>query len=65
LNCRRHRRFARFDTLQARRIIAQLNSREIFPYVAVNKNAFPNSASLWRRLHQIILPARTSTGFFA
>jgi hypothetical protein len=36
-------RFARCGTPHARRIAVQSNSRKILQYVAVNKDAFPNS----------------------
>jgi len=39
-------------------------STQILPYVAVNKDAFPNSPAERRWLHQIIPPAKTSTGFY-
>jgi hypothetical protein len=43
LNCRRHRRCARRDTPHAYPIEAQFNSTQILPYVAVNKDALPNT----------------------
>ena len=61
LHCR-HRR-ARSGTRHAHRIAVPLNSTQISPYVAVNKDAFPNSPAYCRRPHQIIPPAKTSTGF--
>jgi len=56
-------RFTRFGTRYARWIVAQFNCKQILPYVAVNKDAFPSSPSVRRWLHQIIYPAKTSTGF--
>jgi hypothetical protein len=44
-------------------IAAQSHSIPILPYVAVDKDALPHSPSVWRGLHQIIPPAKTSTGF--
>jgi hypothetical protein len=43
LICRRHRRFAESGTRHAHLIAVQSNSTQILPYVAVNKDAFPNS----------------------
>jgi hypothetical protein len=40
---RRHSRFTRSGAPYAHRIAAQFNSTKIFPYVAVNKDALPNS----------------------
>src|ERR1700720_4454255 len=42
LDCR-HGRFARSGTHHAHRVAVQFNSRQILPYVAVSKDAFPNS----------------------
>jgi len=42
LDYRRHRRYTR-GTPHAHRFAVQLNSRQILPYVAVNKDALPNS----------------------
>jgi hypothetical protein len=39
----RHSRFAQSVTRHAHRIAAQFNSAQIMPYVAVNKDALPNS----------------------
>jgi hypothetical protein len=50
LDFRRHRRVAWFGRPQARRITAQFSFTEILPYVAISKDAFPNSASFCRRL---------------
>jgi hypothetical protein len=36
-------RFTRFGTRYAGWIVAQLNCKQILPYVAVNKDAFPSS----------------------
>jgi hypothetical protein len=36
-------RFTRFGTRYARWIVAQFNSKQILPYVAVSKDAFPSS----------------------
>jgi hypothetical protein len=61
---RRYRRAARFGRPQARRITAQFSSTEILPYVAISKDAFPNSASLpqqrkpWPSAASIILLAK-------
>jgi hypothetical protein len=33
------------------------------PYAAVNKDAFPTQSGVHRRPHQVIPPAKTSTGF--
>jgi hypothetical protein len=43
LGCRRHRCFARSGTPHAHRVAVQFNSTQILPYVAVNKDALPNS----------------------
>src|SRR4051794_18403943 len=42
LDCR-HTRFVRSGTCHAHRIAVQFNSTQILPYVAVNKDALPNS----------------------
>src|ERR1700712_6106601 len=43
-------------------VAAPSHSTPILPYIAVDKDAFPQP-SVRRRPHQIILPANTSTGF--
>jgi hypothetical protein len=41
----------------------RFNSTQILPYVAVNKDAFPNSLARAAGRIKIIPPAKTSTGF--
>jgi hypothetical protein len=43
-------------------IAVQFDFTLILPYVTINKNAFPHNPAARCRLHQIILPAKTSTG---
>jgi hypothetical protein len=43
-------------------IAVQFDFTPILPYVTINKNAFPHNPAARCRLHQIILPAKTSTG---
>lgn len=63
LDYRRYRRYPRRGTPHAHRFAVQLNSRQSLPYAAVNKDALPSSPAECRRLHQVIPPAKTSTGF--
>jgi hypothetical protein len=43
LDCRSHSRLVQCGTPQAHRIAVPFDSTQILPYVAVNKDAFPNS----------------------
>jgi hypothetical protein len=44
-------------------IAVQFDSTQILPYAAVNKRRVPQRSSGRRWLHQIIPPAKKSTGF--
>jgi hypothetical protein len=46
LDCRRHHRFARTGTAHAHRIAVKFDSTQISSYVAVNKDALPNSPAV-------------------
>jgi hypothetical protein len=62
LDCRRHRRLADRARLTRDLIAVQFDSKQIFPYVAVSKDAFP---TLQRTplAASVIPPAKTGTGF--
>ena len=57
LDCHRHRRCARSGAPHAHLLAVQLNATQILPYVAVNKDALPNSpATAAGRIKSFRLP---------
>ena len=63
LDCRRHSRFARSGTPHAHRIAVQFQFHTDFAVRRGQQRRVPQQPSGRRRLHQIIPPAKTSTGF--
>ena len=60
---RNHDPLARLGTRNAHRIAAQLNFTPIFAVRRSQQRRVPQQPSVCSRLHQVIPPAKTSTGF--